>query len=183
MMKSVLIILVFLFSGQTVLRANPEFPDTTDNCVEQHMLMIDSVINYAKNYIGVPYKYGGKNDNGFDCSGFMHYIFEPFGLNLPYSSRAYGELGKEIDAKEARKGDFALFKGRNASSTGIGHVALVVDVDENGWIFIIHATIHKGITIDNMSVQDYYIKRYINIRRLSPPCEVTTTEEALQETE
>jgi len=182
-MKTFIFILVFLFSGLTSLHANSEFPDSTDNCLEEHMLMIDSVISYAKNYMGVPYKYGGKNEKGFDCSGFMYYIFEPFGLQLPYSSKAYGELGKEVDASEARKGDFALFKGRNASSTGIGHVALVVDVDENGYIYIIHATLHKGITIDNMSNQDYYIKRYITIRRLSPPCEVISTEELPQETE
>jgi cell wall-associated NlpC family hydrolase len=151
--------------------ANPKYahPDSVDTCINQHFEMIDSIISYGKQYMGVPYRYGGKSPKGFDCSGFVNYIFHPFGFNLPYSSKAYTNIGVEIDKSEAQKGDFALFKGRNASSSGVGHVALVVDVKEDG-IYILHATINKGITIDNISTQDYYKKRYLSMRRMPHNC-------------
>jgi len=157
---------IFVIKGHTAV----EYPDSIDSCNVKHFEMIDNVIQFGKKYIGTPYRYGGKSDKGFDCSGFVHFIFEPYGFNLPYSSRGYSLVGEEIKAEEARKGDFALFKGRNAAGTTIGHVALVIDVDENGSIYILHATIHKGVTIDNMSTQDYYIRRYLSMRRISPDC-------------
>jgi len=165
-----LVVLLFVLSVSGT-KARTLYPDSLDTCLTQHFHMIDSVITIAKKYIGVPYKYGGKNEKGFDCSGFVHFVFSPFGWSLPYSSRGYELIGEEIDIKEVRKGDFALFKGRNASSTGIGHVALVINVDENGMIYIIHATVHKGITIDEITTQEYYKKRYLSTRRVSPACE------------
>lgn len=169
-MKQILYLGFLILISLNTVRGTEAYPDSTDSCRIKHQEMVDNVLTYAKNYLGTPYKYGGKNARGFDCSGFMHYIFEPYGLNLPYSSRSYTSVGEEIDVTHARKGDFALFKGRNASSTSIGHVALVADVDENGSIYIIHATIHKGVTIDDMTTQDYYRKRYVSMRRITPPC-------------
>lgn len=176
-MKKIGFIIIFVALLGLYSKASESLPDSvsSDTCLQQHMAMIDSVITFAKNFIGVPYKYGGKGPKGFDCSGFVHYIFEPWGFNLPYSSKGYGEYGREIELSEVMPGDFALFRGRSSSSTGIGHVALVVDVDENGQVFIIHATIHKGITIDNMSNQDYYTTRYLQVRRMPLPCEVSDT--------
>jgi cell wall-associated NlpC family hydrolase len=174
-MKKSIVFVLFLVITSFVSFAAESFPDSTrtDTCLQKHMGMIDSVITYAKNYIGVPYKYGGKGPQGFDCSGFVHFVFEPWGYNLPYSSKGYGDYGQEIELSEARPGDFALFRGRSSSSTGIGHVALVIDVDESGEVYIIHATIHKGITIDNMSNQDYYVKRYLQVRRMPVPCDIS----------
>jgi cell wall-associated NlpC family hydrolase len=159
--------LVLLSEG----KSETAYPDSSDTCFIRYQEMIDDVIQQAGKYIGTPYRYGGKNPKGFDCSGFVHYIFEPHGLNLPYSSRGYVNIGEEIDASEARRGDFVLFKGRNASSNIIGHVALVVDVDEKGSVYILHATVQKGVTIDNMSDVVYYQKRYLSMRRYMPPCE------------
>jgi len=174
-MKKIIVFALFIVIARFASIAETSYPDSlvTDTCLQQHMEMIDSVIVYAKNYIGVPYKYGGKEGKGFDCSGFVHFVFEPWGYNLPYSSRGYGDYGSEVELSEVRPGDFVLFKGRNATSTGIGHVALVIDVDEDGQVYIIHATIHKGITIDNMSNQNYYITRYLQVRRMPMPCELS----------
>lgn len=170
-MKKFVVFFLILFPLFSQAAEGKSIPDSADTCLQQHLVMIDSVITYGKQYIGVPYKYGGKSPSGFDCSGFVHYIFEPWGYNLPYSSKGYGEYGQEVDISQVRKGDFALFRGRSTSSTGIGHVALVVDVDENGNVYILHATIHKGITIDNISNQEYYLKRYLTCRRMPVKCD------------
>jgi cell wall-associated NlpC family hydrolase len=164
---------IFIFISVMFIQAGAEnvVPDTTDTCLAQHMEMIDSIITYGKKYIGTPYRYGGKGPKAFDCSGFVSFLFQPYGLSMPVSSKAYVNVGEEIDVSEARKGDFALFRGRNASSQGVGHVALVIDVNEDGSVLILHATVHKGVTIDNMTTQDYYIKRYLSMRRITPACE------------
>ncbi len=175
-MKFVFSFSVMFILSLSQLLASEAYPDSTDSCQIRHEEMIDSVLSYAKKYMGTPYRYGGKTEKGFDCSGFMRYIFEPFGYQLPYSSRSYTVVGEEIDLSQARKGDFVLFKGRNASGSAIGHVAMVTDVNENGSIFIIHATIQKGVTIDDMTTQDYYVKRYLSMRRILPECGSTVDE-------
>ncbi len=169
-----LFLLIFLFfSG---VQAELSYSDSTDLCSKKYSEMIENVILSGKNFIGTPYRYGGKNPGGFDCSGFVHFIFEPFGLNLPASSRDYVRMGDEIDISQARKGDFALFKGRNESGSTIGHVALVIDVAEDGSIYILHATVNRGVTISNMTSEMYYRKRYVSMRRIMPPCSEDTPE-------
>lgn len=176
MMKTFVLLFLFIVAFSTKAFTYSENPDSIDSCHVKYFQMLDNIIQFGKKYIGTPYRYGGKNEKGFDCSGFVHFIFEPWGFNLPYSSRGYAMVGEEIKVENARKGDFALFKGRNASATTIGHVALVIDVDENGSVYILHATVNKGVTIDNMTTEPYYTKRYVTMRRLVPDCDKISSE-------
>lgn len=169
-MRLYLFITFFFIISVSGIRAEIILPDSTDLCEQKYTEMIDSIIANGKKFIGTPYRYGGKSPGGFDCSGFVHYIFKPYGLLLPASSRDYVKMGSEIDRTQVRKGDFALFRGRNASSSVIGHVALVIDVAADGSVYILHATVNKGITIDNMTSETYYSRRYISMRRIMPPC-------------
>jgi cell wall-associated NlpC family hydrolase len=125
---------------------------------------VDAIINYAKRFLGVPYRYGGTTPSGFDCSGFINYIFGNFGFDLVRTSYGLAELGTTVKLSEIRPGDLMFFKGSNVNSTSVGHVALVVEVSPEAIKFIHSA--NSGVRIDNFKTSQYYLKRYIKTKRL-----------------
>ncbi|MFT5581460.1 MAG: cell wall-associated NlpC family hydrolase [Psychromonas sp.] len=127
---------------------------------------IDDLINFAKTFLGTPYKYSGTAPSGFDCSGFIYYIMGNFGFSLTRTSFGMAELGRTIRLSEVGKGDLLFFKGRNVNNPTVGHVAMVVDVNEEG-IFFIHSSSSRGVVIDNFKTSKYYIPRFIKAKRMN----------------
>jgi cell wall-associated NlpC family hydrolase len=125
---------------------------------------IDAIISYAKKFLGTPYKWAGTTPSGFDCSGFISYVFGNFGFSLTHSSVAMAELGATVKLSELQPGDLMFFKGRDASSTRVGHVAMVVEVAPNVIKFI-HSS-SRGVVIDNFIASKYYVPRFIKAKRL-----------------
>ncbi|MBM3161062.1 MAG: C40 family peptidase [Bacteroidetes bacterium] len=123
-----------------------------------------ALINYAKNFLGVPYRYGGTTPSGFDCSGFINYVFRNFGFSLVRTSYGLAELGQTVAISEIQPGDLMFFKGSNVRSSSIGHVALVVEV-ANGDIRFIHSA-GSSVRIDSFRKSRYYIQRYVKTKRL-----------------
>lgn len=126
---------------------------------------VDQVITYAKKFLGTPYHYGGATPSGFDCSGFINYVMGYYGIKLSRSAPGIAEYGKTVKLSELQPGDLMFFKGRNASSTSVGHVAMVVEVN-NGQIKFIHSSTSRGVVIDTFNDNKYYIPRYIKAKRL-----------------
>ena len=124
----------------------------------------DAIISYAKSFLGVPYRYGGTTPSGFDCSGFINYIFGNFGFSLVRTSYGLAELGETIKLSEIQPGDLMFFKGSNVNSTAVGHVAMVVEVTPSAIKFIHSA--NGGVRIDNFKTSEYYIRRYVKTKRL-----------------
>jgi cell wall-associated NlpC family hydrolase len=123
----------------------------------------DAIISYAKTFLGVPYRWGGTTPSGFDCSGFINYIFGNFGFSLVRTSYGLAELGETIRISEIQPGDLMFFKGSNSKSSSIGHVAMVIEVLPDDVKFI-HAA-NGGVRIDNLKTK-YYIQRYVKAKRL-----------------
>ena len=80
-----------------------------------HYTIRDSVAVYAQEQLGTPYVYGGVSKKGFDCSGFVLFVYQKFGIALPHSSKSMANLGKETSRTEAKTGDLIIFKGRNSN--------------------------------------------------------------------
>lgn len=77
-----------------------------------------SVIAYAANFVGVPYRSGGSSPSGFDCSGFVSYVYAHFGIDLPRSSSAYWGVGTRVSSPKlgdiiVTSGHVALYAGHN----------------------------------------------------------------------
>ncbi len=83
-----------------------------------------AVVEFARLFIGTPYVYGGTTPDGFDCSGFTQYVYGHFGISLPRSSDAQGQVGVRIPASEALPGDLLYWPGHVGIYTGNGnHIA------------------------------------------------------------
>lgn len=118
---------------------------------------IQDILDYAFTFRGVRYRYGSRGPNGFDCSGFTSYVFNKFGYSLDRCSRDQIHNGARVERNQEQPGDLVFFGGR-ANRAGIGHVGIVVSVDDNGFSFI-HAATRTGITVSH-STETYYRARY-----------------------
>lgn len=128
--------------------------------------MIDSMITMGKKFLGLRYKSAGRTPAGFDCSGYVSYLYKQFGYKLPRSSPEMASVGENVPFAQARKGDLILFKGRSTSARYAGHVALIISKDSTG-ISMIHSTTHGGVKIDRYPDGGVYYKlRYLAVRRV-----------------
>ena len=139
--------------------------DSTQLLTAGMQIEIDSLIGFSKKFLGTPYRYGGRSPKGFDCSGFVGYVFKQFGVVLPPSSRSQALVGEKVSRDSIQKGDLVFFKGRSSKSNSIGHVALVVAVSDTNDIQFIHSTRH-GLRLDWLSEEPYYKNRFMASRRL-----------------
>lgn len=126
---------------------------------------IEDMIAYARKYMGLRYRRGGKTPKGFDCSGFTGYIFNQFGIKLKASSSAQYTQGEEVKKGDLRPGDLVFFGGRAARKSRVGHVGMVTHVNDDGTFKFIHSANSSGITVSR-STEPYYSRRYIGARRV-----------------
>ena len=83
----------------------------------------ESVVAYAKQFIGIPYKYGGTTPKtGFDCSGFTSYVYKHFGINLPRTSGGQSSVGTAVSKSNLQLGDIVVYNGHVAIYVGGGNV-------------------------------------------------------------
>ncbi|MGN1270985.1 MAG: SH3 domain-containing protein [Clostridia bacterium] len=118
------------------------------------------IANYAKKYIGYNYVSGGSTpSNGFDCSGFVYYIYNSCGYSLSRLCSIQAESGIKIEREDLKEGDLIFFN--NGSNGSIGHVAIYIG---NGTI--VHAANTKrGVTTDTIN-SGYYNTYYYTARRV-----------------
>ncbi|MEP7191129.1 MAG: SH3 domain-containing C40 family peptidase, partial [Roseiflexaceae bacterium] len=115
------------------------------------------VANYAKQFVGSRYIYGGTSPRGFDCSGLISYVYNKYGVNLPHNAAAqfntaYGASVGSMD--NLKPGDLVFFKG-TGGHRGISHVALYI-----GGGRVVHAmTPRYGVQVSNV-YDSYWVKHY-----------------------
>lgn len=111
---------------------------------------------YASDFLGTRYKYSGTTPKGFDCSGFMHFIFKEYGLDISGSSASLGRKGMRVPILSAQPGDLLFFgvKGK------IHHVGMVVKNVDNQ-LLMIHSSSSRGVVIENVWDSAYWRKRLL----------------------
>jgi cell wall-associated NlpC family hydrolase len=110
---------------------------------------------------GAPYRNGGTDPNGFDCSGFTQYVFSQFGLSLPREVREQFRVGKSVRAEDLEPGDMLFF---TTTDPGPSHVAIAIGGDQ-----FVHAPNSSGVVrVEHLS-SSYWSPRYLGARRITPP--------------
>ncbi len=123
----------------------------------------ESIINYAKQFKGVRYKWGGTSKSGMDCSGLIFESFRANNVLLPRISRDMAKRGKKLLLKDVTKGDLLFFKTGNRRNS-INHVGLIIAIKNNNIQFI-HATTSKGV-ITSWLNENYWLKAFYEARRV-----------------
>jgi cell wall-associated NlpC family hydrolase len=126
------------------------------------------VIEFAKTLIGTPYHYASTDPKlGFDCSGFITYVFTHFNIIVPRSSIDFTNVGKTIPVDSAKPGDLILFTGTDSTEKFVGHMGLVIS-NENKQIQFIHSSSGRAHGVTITPLNDYYRGRYMKTIRIFP---------------
>lgn len=104
------------------------------------------LIEFAKTFIGTAYVYAEQDPKiGFDCSGYINYIFKNYDVIVPRSSSGFKDFGKKIDIEQVKIGDVLVFNGYK-DSTSIGHLGIVCEAKGVNSKFI-HASSGKVMQV------------------------------------
>lgn len=108
---------------------------------------------------GAPYRDGGADPSGFDCSGFVQYVFARHGVAMPREVRDQYRAGRSVSIDRLEPGDLLFF---TTQSPGASHVAIAVDQDQ-----FVHAPSSRGeVRVERLS-GGYWSARYLGARRLT----------------
>ena len=122
------------------------------------------ILDAADEYVGVPYRYGGSSPSGFDCSGFVQYVFARNGVTLPRTSRQQAQVGQSLtpDWRAVAAGDLVMF----ADNGPISHVAIYAGNNR-----IIHSSSSGGgVRYDDLSTNrgSWFVDHMVAARRVTP---------------
>ena len=112
----------------------------------------------ALGYRGVPYRNGGSDPSGFDCSGFVQYVFKKVGTLLPREVRDQFQRGLAVNRDDIEAGDLVFFE---TVSRGASHVGLAIGGGE-----FVHAPSSQGVVRVERLTSTYWARRYVGARRL-----------------
>ena len=133
------------------------------------------LVDFAQTLIGTPYKYASSDPkSGFDCSGFITYVFNHFGIAVPRSSKDFENVGARISKQDAMPGDLILFTGTDNTNRTIGHLGIVTFNSPETLLFI-HSTSGKLNSVTVTPLNDYYQARFVKIVRVFDENDKTAT--------
>ena len=117
--------------------------------VNESQLKNKSLYHFIVDWYGTPYKFGGNNQNGIDCSGFTNILFnEIYNIQLPRISRDIAEKVKRKYTKDLKEGDLVFFSFGNSGV--VNHVGVYLHNNH-----FVHASTSQGVIISNLS-EPYY---------------------------
>ncbi|HEX8268418.1 MAG TPA: C40 family peptidase [Flavobacterium sp.] len=132
--------------------------------LDQDKVLKDSIVAYGMKLLGTSYVSGGCSKDGFDCSGFVNFVFQHFDITVPRSSADFEHFGKEIPIEQVAKGDLLLFL--SPTRNVIGHIGIVSKAQGKKSDFI-HASSSREmkVIITNLS-NEGYTRRFVKAIRV-----------------
>ena len=134
-----------------------------------HATRADSVVRVALAQLGTSYCYAGTSPaTGFDCSGFVQYVFGHFSVPVPHSTSALISAGQPVPRTQARPGDIVVFTGTAPGSTTPGHAGIVISTPGKPPLLFVHASSaprESGVKISRVEGTGYE-QRFMQVRRV-----------------
>ena len=121
-----------------------------------------AIAQFALGFRGVPYRLGGADPGGFDCSGLVQYVFAQYGVAVPRVVEQQYEVGDKIRPSDIQAGDLIFFNTK-ARGGGASHVGIAIGQDT-----FIHAPNSTGVVRIEALGQGYWGSRYVGARRITP---------------
>ncbi|UPL50796.1 C40 family peptidase [Hymenobacter sublimis] len=128
----------------------------------------DSVVAFALRQLGTNYCYAGSTPaTGFDCSGFVNYVFARYRIPVPHSTALLISTGKAVERIQARPGDIVVFTGTATTSTTPGHAGIVISKPGEPLRFVHSSSARResGVKISQVEGTDYE-RRFMQVRRV-----------------
>ncbi|WP_165852068.1 C40 family peptidase [Mucilaginibacter terrenus] len=133
------------------------------NHVKTANVAATDLVAYARTLTGTPYKYASTDPTqGFDCSGFITYVFNHFGIAVPRTSKDFTDVEHEIPLEQASPGDLILFTGTDPSDRVVGHMGIVVS-EKGSPVTFIHSTSGKAKGVVETTMNDDYMQRFVKV--------------------
>ena len=120
----------------------------------------DQIVTTAKKYMGVPYVWAGTSPKGFDCSGFVYYVFQENGYKTNRTAASLFNNGTYVERSSLQPGDIICFY--NGGYSYIGHVGIYIGNNQ----FIHASSSSSKVVIDSLSTA-YYNNHYYGARRIA----------------
>lgn len=158
--KLLYITCILLFTSCLLSQNKPPQPGLDNPLSALSDINRTNIIEYAKSHLGTRYLYAGIDPaKGFDCSGFVYFVFKKFNIDLPRGSGEYKNLGQTLNPEEFRVGDILVFYGY-ADHTRIGHVGIICEANGMKSRFI-HSSSGKanGVIISELG-SELYTRRF-----------------------
>jgi len=149
-------------AGQPSIEIETAFEENIPE-LDIEVLLRKRITEMAQEYLGVPYRYAGITPDGFDCTGFIFFVYhEAAGMDVSRSSVGIWNSGKKISLTQVRPGDVLVFTTVRA---GASHAGIVLENGPRGVVFI-HAASQgsqTGVIVSNMN-ESYYKSRFMGAR-------------------
>jgi cell wall-associated NlpC family hydrolase len=144
------------FPGATV----PSRPLPEDTRAAEPITIPPAVVSLALSLRGTPYKNGGSDLEGFDCSGFVQWVFAHNGQALPREVKDQYRIGRDINSDDIKAGDLVFFQ---TVSPGASHVGIALGGGE-----FVHAPSSRGVVRVEKYTNGYWADRWVGARRVTP---------------
>ena len=118
-----------------------------------------ALVGTALSLRGTPYRNGGSDLHGFDCSGFTQYVFSQYGIALPRDVRAQYRVGQPVETNDLTPGDLLFF---TTTDPDVSHVAIAIGGDQ----FVHAPSIWGVVRVEHLS-ETYWSRRYLGARRVN----------------
>lgn len=154
-----MVVVLAILAGCAGAPVRPDFLPLRGDSERLSKSVQRDVIQTAQSLLGTPYKYGGTTPRGFDCSGFVNYVFRNgAGVALPRETHALVRAGKPVSGAQLRPADLVYFKIERQKSL---HVGIYIGDGK-----FIHSPSTRGkVNIQRLN-KDYWKDRYLGARRL-----------------
>ncbi|HOR85432.1 MAG TPA: NlpC/P60 family protein [Bacillota bacterium] len=147
-----------IVDGATIIKLNTITNDKiAARAAESRRLLGDKAVDFAKQFLGAPYKWGASSGKAFDCSGFTVYIMKKFNVILERTASAQFNSGTKVEKSNLQAGDLVFF---TTYKKGPSHVGMYIG--DNKFIHASSAT--RSVTITDLDTK-YYKARYLGARR------------------